>query len=90
MAGKEPVGRPNAVMLAVAAIVAAGAIFNAVSALFAGMVWVPSLSELTLYRVEKSEPLIFYGILGGFTALAAYFCWDVWRTHRNWQRADKG
>lgn len=88
MASEVPVGRPNAVMVAVAVVAAASAIFNAASALLADTVWVPSLSEFTLYHLErKTEPLIFYAILGANIALAAYFCWDVWRTHRKWQQA---
>lgn len=90
MASKQPGGAPNIVMVAIAAIATAGAIWNAASALLAGTVWVPSLSEFTLYRVERTDDaIVFYGILAANVALAAYFCWDVWRSHRNSRRADK-
>lgn len=88
MASKEPGGPPNAVMMTIAAVAAGSAIFNAASALLTDTVWVPSLREFALYHLERStDSLIFYAILTANIALAAYFCWDVWRTHRNWQRA---
>lgn len=79
---KQETTAGKAIMMLFALIAAGGAAINVVSAVLDGAVWVPSLSEFTVYRVESSEPALFYGILVAFTALAVYFCWDLWSLWR--------
>lgn len=86
MADKKELAPANAMLAIIAAIVTAGAIFNAFSALHTDTVWTPSARGFSLHQTERSaDPFSFCVILGLNAGFAGYLCWDLWRKHRRWR-----
>jgi hypothetical protein len=82
LADKKQLAPPNAVLVIIALIVTAGALFNVISALQTDAVWTPCRG-FSMMRVERTaDPLSFYVILVISGAMAAYMDFDLWRRWR--------